>query len=582
MQDKNDLNQHRHGPSSWSLSWIGGGLVFALFCGCSASHYQRRADRDVYRIIQKTEQKVLGRTNEFTVDTRYSNRKPKEILPPELIEDRMQTNQRVLAIEDALRLAATQSRRYQTEKERLYLSALTLTGARHQFRPRVLAGSSGNVNRDTRDQYYGILDNRASVSQMVQTGGSISMSLINDLLRYYTGDPRQSVVSTLSVNLAQPLLRGFGKNNSAVENLTQAVRNVIYSVRSYNYFQDEFAMQVVNDYFSLLEQKDNIRNRYTNYLGRVDFVKRAEARSKDRESLIDVDQARQAALTAKDNYVNAVASYKNSLDQFKLTLGLPLSEKWQLDDSALEDVKKAGLVEVGLNSVEAFRLAVQKQHLILNAIDQYEDAQRKVGIAANRLKADLNFIADASWKADPFPDYTRFSLTNIQGGVGFELNLPIDRLSERNDYRASLISFEAKLRDLTLTLDNLRDSIERGMRTLEQRRQNLEIQKVALNLANRRVSSSTLMLQAGRAVTRDVVDAQDSQITAQNAVTSALVQYQEARLQLMLQIGALRTDVSGFWLKDHLAGLLSTVSRDAQRAQMEEEKLITPDEFFKN
>lgn len=590
MQEPNDckasrtLNRIRRGFFSWGLSLIAGSVIIAILSGCSASHYQRRADRDVYQIIHRTEKKVLGHTNEFTIDTPYSKRNPKDIKPPELIEDRLQTNSRMLTLEDALQLAATQSRRYQTEKERLYLSALTLTGARHQLRPRITtAGSSGSMDRNTREEWSGTLNNRLSVSQMLQTGGSIGMSIANDLLRYYTGDPRQSVMSTLSVNLAQPLLRGFGRNNSAVENLTQAVRNVIYAVRNFSYFQDQFAMEVVNDYFNLLEQKDNIRNRYTNYLGRLDFVKRVEARSKDRESLIEVDQARQAALTSKDNYVNTVASYKNALDQFKITLGLPLGEKWQLDDSVLEAVKRAGLVEVTLNSVDAFRLAVQKQYQILNAIDQYEDVQRKVRIAANRLKPDLNLVADASWRADPYPDYTRFSVTNLQGGVGFELNLPFDRLNERNDYRSSLITFESELRNLTLTFDNLRDSVERGIRTLEQRRQNLVIQQAALAVANRQVTSASLMLQAGRAVARDLVDAQDAQISAQNAVTRAMVQYQEARLQLMLVIGALRTDIPQFWLKDHLAGFLPATSRDgAQRAKMDEDTLITPDEFFKN
>ena len=46
--------------------------------------------------------------------------------------------------------------------------------------------------------------------------------MANDILRYYTGDPRRSLISILTVNLSQPLLRGFGRNNPLVENLTQA------------------------------------------------------------------------------------------------------------------------------------------------------------------------------------------------------------------------------------------------------------------------------------------------------------------------------------------------------------------------
>ena len=97
----------------------------------------------------------------------------------------------------------------------------------------------------------------------------------------------------------------------------------------------------------------------------------------------------------------------------------------------------------------------------------------------------------------------------MRASVGLQVNLPIDRLRERNSYRATLVNFEAQLRSLTLTLDNLKESIERGLRTLEQRRQNYEIQKNALQLANRRVQSTTLLLEAGRAEVRDLVDAQD-------------------------------------------------------------------------
>ena len=130
------------------------------------------------------------------------------------------------------------------------------------------------------------------------------------------------------------------------------------------------------------------------------------------------------------------------------------------------------------------------------------------------------------------------------------------RLPERNSYRASLVTFESELRNFTLTLDDLKESIDQGLRTLEQGRQNYEIQKNALELANRRVVSTTMLLEAGRAEVRDLVDAQDAQIAAQNAVTSALVGYQQARLQLMLDIGALDTEVPKFWLKDHLAAFL--------------------------
>ena len=554
-----------------------------LLSGCSTGHYRRSADKETYGIVQQYEAKIFGHTNAFTIDTAYSARKPEAIPPAELIEDRLQTGQRTLTIAQSLDLAVSRSRRYQTAKETLYLEALNLTGSRYAFGPQFFANSAATLTRDSTGDQFGEVKSQMGVNQLLKSGGTLSASLANDILRYYTGDPRRSLVSTLSVNLTQPLLRGFGRNNPAVEKLTQDQRNVVYAVRNYSFFQDQFALEILVDHFNLLAQKDIMRNRYTNYLGRVQSTKRLEARASDRERLADVDQARQAELTAKDNYVNAIASYRNSLDQFKIKLGLPLGEKLALDDRELDELEQNGLVPAPLDPVAAYRVATEKQLEILNSIDKYEDAKRKIRVAANQLQADLNVVGGADLASGEQNDYSRFNPDKVRANVGLELNLPFDRLLQRNSYRATLVSFEAALRTFTLTLDTLKESIDQGLRTLEQSRQNYEIQKNALELANRRVESTTMLLEAGRAEVRDLVDAQDAQIAAQNAVTAALVGYQQTRLQLMLDIGALDTDVPKFWLKDHLAAFLpgkTPASGHPPSSESKDQAVLPPDQYF--
>jgi outer membrane protein TolC len=559
------------------------GLLAVLCClpACSTSHYKKSADKEVYAIIEQVEGKIFGHTNGFTIDTPYSARKPEEILPPELIEDRLKKGHRTMSIEDALDVAAA-SRRYQTQKESLYLSALSLTGSRYQFSPHFLAMLGGDVSRGTDGQLQGGGNVRMGVSQLLKSGGRLGLNLANDLLRYYTGSPRNSAISVVSVNLAQPLLRGFGKNNSAVESLTQSERNVVYAVRNYSYFQDQFAVEIVSDYFALLAQKDIIRNRYTNYLSRVQSTQRLESRAKDREALNDVDQTRQAELTSRNNYINALANFSTALDNFKLKLGLPLGDSISLDDTELAKLQKTGPIPVPLDQEKAYRIAVEKQLPMLNSIDKFEDVKRKVRIAADGLRAQLNLVGDASLNSQPPTDYTKFDINQVRAGAGLDLDLPLDRLNERNTYRASLVSFESEVRNLTLALDTLRSDIASGMRTLAQRRQNYEIQKNALALADRRVESVTLLVQAGRSEARDLVDAQDAQISAQNAVVAALVDFQNARLQLMLDIGALRSDQPEFWLKDHLEGYLPATPQPAWTQPQMDEPLINPDAFFNN
>jgi outer membrane protein TolC len=565
----------------WFCSTIAWGATLLLLAGCSASHYQRSADKDTYSIVQHVEARLFGKTNAFTIDTPYSGRKPTDILPPELIEDRLQTNRRVLSLDAALDLAFSRSRAYQMQKETLYLTALSLTGARHAFSPQFFASSDARVSPTDGGA---VVHNQVGMDQLLKSGGSLSLTLandiINDLLHYYNGDPQRSIISTISVNLAQPLLAGAGMNHPAVEALTQAERNVIYAVRTHAFFQNQFSLEIVNDYFTLLAQKDTIRNRYANYLSRGLSTRRLEARE-DREQLAAIDQARQSELSARNTYVNEVARYFTALDLFKIKLGLPLGERIFLDDTALAEVKQVGLLPVPLDPVLGYRLAVRWHLPTLNNIDAFEDTKRKVRLAADALKPGLTFFADASLRSDQPVDYTHFDLKQVRTGIGFNLDLPFERRQERNNYRAALVRFEEQVRDLTLSLDELRDDIEEGLRTVAQRRQNYQIQTNALALANRRVESSTLLQQAGRAEVRDVIEAQDAQISAQNAVTDALVSYQRVRLQLMLDIGALKTVADKFWLKDHLTDFMpGPVPVAATAAAAAEQPVIPPDQLF--
>ena len=221
---------------------------------------------------------------------------------------------------------------------------------------------------------------------------------------------------------------------------------------------------------------------------------------------------------------------------------------------------------------------------ILNAIDRFEDFKRKVRVSANQLRGELNVVGNASWESERPTDYAHFDPNTLRAGLGLELKLPVDRLPERNKYRESIVTFEAELRNFTLTLDDLKDNIQRGLRTLDQRRQNYEIQQNALKLANRRVSSTTLLLEAGRAEVRDLVDAQDAQISAQNAVTAALVEYQQSRLQLLLDIGALDTERPKFWLQDHLVAFLPPHSAEAAPAPeaTASDTVLPPEQYFNN
>ncbi len=555
-------------------------LCALVITGCSTDHYRKSADKEVYEILTGKELGLFGKTNEFSIDTKYSDRDPDAIPAMELIRGRKLDGTNVtLSLVAALETAFAHNRNYQTRKEQLYLTGLTLTLRRFDFAKKPFGQLRGGVNRETDKDLRGTSGaNRGGFNQALKSGGTIGLSLANDMVRYFTGDPRRAITTVVSANLSQPLLRGSSAKIVG-ENLTQAERDVIYAIRDFALFQQTFSTDIVTDYFQLLQRQDAVRNSYNNYVRLIKTVVQAEAFfGADRMKLFQVDQARQQRLSGRSTYIRAVQQYQALLDEFKKKLEIPLGVHLNLDDSSLEELQKIGLQAIQLPDRSGYEMAVTNKFDIINEIDRFEDSKRKIKVAADSLRANLTFLTDASLQNDA-TDYANFDPGNFKASAGLQLDLPFNRRSERNTYRTRLIEFERELRSLTITLDNARDAVREDLRDLEQLRQNYEIQQEALVLANKRVEVTPELIEAGRAQIRDLLEAQSAQLAAQNAVTVVLVDYLAARLKFLVDIGVLTMDGDQWWLKN---GQLVSPARTDPIAGGEAETagILTPERVF--
>lgn len=556
------------------------GLCFALMSGCGTTYHKKKVDKQIYGSIEEMQKQVFGEAENFTIDTRYSRRDPNEILADELIKERMEEGVLKLTLDDALKIAVEYSREYQTQKETLFVSALNLSDSEFSFANVFDLRSRPNIERESNGDIRGSVANDAGVSRALISGGRLSAALANDLVRYFTGDPRRELINTLSVDFSRPLLRGAGKDIVG-ETLKQAERNVIYSVRNYAFFQRSFAIGVVNDFFSMLGRKATVRNNYEDFQSRVISVARARERSKFIESPEALQLAIQEELSRKNRYIQSVTEYLNALDNFKQRLGIPITVEIYLDDSALKELEELGIQEFQMDPENSFAIAVETHLELLNDIDRYEDSKRKIKVAANDLLPGLDVNSSASLNWEDEENYREFDVDEVRANMGLRLDLPVNRWIERNRYRRRLIDFEAALRRLAAALDLKRVQIEAGFRDLETDRLVYANNVLGVENAIRRVSEQELKNEAGLSTQQTLIDAQNALIIEKNQLIQSLTSYLRNRLAVQLDIGLIDTEVQKFWLNtDLLAQAGSKMKSDPQQTD-EADRVITPAELFK-
>jgi len=181
----------------------------------------------------------------------------------------------------------------------------------------------------------------------------------------------------------------------------------------------------------------------------------------------------------------------------------------------------------------------------LTVLEQLEDAERQVELAADALRAGLDFVATSSTSSTAGRP-VEFDLRDSEWSLGLGLDLPIDTLPERNAYRSTLISRDANRRAAEAFGDSIRVSLRESLRSAETSFRSFIIQRESVILAERRAESANLRLEAGRADTRDILEAEEDLLSARNSLTSALIDYELARLALWRDTEHLGVGDAGF------------------------------------
>ncbi len=450
-----------------------------------------------------------------------------------------------LTLRDALELATVASREYQTQRENVFLTTLTLTRQLNEFRP--LWDSDGSINYDFDQDNSSLSANMNTIlSRAFERGGGLVIGLANSFLTDITGNPLRVAQSILSADITLPLLRGAGEL-VAKEQLRQAERDVLYALRDYARFQQEFTVTVATSFYRALQDRDRWRNAESRYESLTVLVdEQREKASAGRLPKLEVDQIQQDLLQSDDARQRNRNRFDAAVDRFKLQLGIPVGVAVTLEDGDLKALRAKGPQGEPFDREEALTFA-QKQRLdLLTVREEEEDAKRHVLVARDALRAglDVRLGGDVTTPRDrPFD----LAGAEAAGTLGIDYDLPLERTAERNAYRRAMIAAARARRNREAAEDTVVFEVRDAYRTLAEAARSYEIQRESARLADRRVESTQLLLELGRALTRDRLDAETARLVARNAVTAALVDHALSRLALERDVGTLAVDAKGLW-----------------------------------
>ncbi len=527
-------------------------LLSALLAlaGCSPARYRRQADSEVYNIIEDKGRDVPGMEEKFSavqpsVDLYQllSPAPPEAWLEPEEDGGSNPNAALLLDLGDALFIAANNSREYQNRRETVFLRALALTGERNRFSPQLAWNLRGETTYDSSDKWSAGARSGPGAQWLLSTGARLSADLSTTLTKFLSGDTADAARSVLDLTLTQPLLRG--SRTAALEPLTQAESDMIYELRDFVRFQRRFLTGVLADYYRVLEQRQRAENERINYENLVRIRRRSEALGEaGRLPEIQVDRARQNELTAGDNLERARQRYQRAVDDLKIRIGISPDVNLLLDPDELRVLHELEMATPPVSREKSIEIALANRLDLATEKERVEDAKRKVLVAENSLKPGLDFVLGTSARTKQnkplsFGDGSQTSYARL------DADLPLERTQERNTYRRRLIEYDRSLRDLGEKRDIVVLDVTNRWRDFDQAVSSYEIQKRSVQLAEERVESTEMLFDAGRASTRDVLDAHEDLLRAQNSLVQTLVDFRIAALELERDMDILVFDETG-------------------------------------
>jgi outer membrane protein TolC len=206
-------------------------------------------------------------------------------------------------------------------------------------------------------------------------------------------------------------------------------------------------------------------------------------------------------------------------------------------------------------SETAITFAHQNRLDLMNSKAIVMDSFRRVEVAADALQSGLNVTGTVALGSDPNnKSPLRLDSNNNVYTVGAQFDGPLNRLRERNIYRASQIEYQQASRNFIANKDQIANDVRLVLRNLELSRVSFQIARQQVVAATRQVDQAQIDLrrssEADSNLTIVLLQALSGLLDAKNRLVSNWVDYRVQKMNLFTALEMLYLDESGIWLNE--------------------------------
>jgi hypothetical protein len=268
-----------------------------------------------------------------------------------------------------------------------------------------------------------------------------------------------------------------------------------------------------------------------------------------------------------------IRMFQTVVSSWQKVLVVARDEQWEKVRATWPELNPCCLQGVDLvNSPLSQAQAIASQYALTHRFDlmnvraQVVDAWRQLAVYANTLLGVFN----VSYNLDATSPPLKAQPLNIGGSatshqLTLQTQLPLVRINQRNNYRASLIAFTRQRRALEEAEDITVQLVYGEIYALRLYAEQYKVQKRLLELAYLTIDSSLEALQAPTAppaqagttrtssdgpaaLTQQLLAAQRTLPTAQNGLLTIWINYLDQRLQLYRDLELMPLDARGVWI----------------------------------